>query len=163
MSDRVYNVLFVSSGSAATGLMAESILGHVGSPRFAARSAAICPSEHASPIAIDELWSRGYPTLDLGVKSAAEFARPGSPPLDIVVTVGHELAQDEAPAWPGSPLTVVWDIAAPEMAASDEGQLRRTIQQVCQQIEDKVKRLVAMPVDRLDRSVAAARLQALNA
>lgn len=159
MSDRVYNVLFVSSGDADTGLMAESILGHVGSPRFAARSATTSPGQPANPIAIDELWSRGYPTLDLGVKSADEFARPDSPPLDIVVTVGHDLAPQPAPHWPGSPLTVVWDIPSPAQGAGDERQLRSSIHQVCQQIEDAVKKLVALPLDRLDRSVAAARLR----
>ncbi len=163
MSERVYNVLFVSSGDTDTGLMAESILGHVGSPRFAARSASICPSQRANPISIDELWSRGYPTLDLGVKSADEFARPDSPPLDIVVTVGDGSAREPTPAWPGSPLTVVWDIPSPAKGAADERQLRSSIHQVCQQIEDAVKKLVALPLDRLDRSVAAARLRALNA
>ncbi len=161
MNDKVYNVLFVSSGNASTGLMAESILGQVGSHRFAARSAASTRSEHANPIAIDELWSRGYPTLDLGVKAAEDFARPGSPPLDIVVTMGEGIARDQAPAWPGSPLTVVWDIPTP--AAGDEKQLRSSLHQVCQQIEDAVKKLVALPLDRLDRSVAAARLRGLSA
>ncbi len=160
MSDKVYNVLFVSGNSSA-GLMAESILGQVGSNRFEARSASSSRSEHANPIAIDELWSRGYPTLDLGVKAAEEFARPGARPLDIVVTVGESLPREQAPAWPGSPLTVVWDIPTP--AAGDDKQLRSSLHQVCQQIEDAVKKLVALPLDRLDRSVAAARLRGLTA
>jgi arsenate reductase len=154
MNDRVFKVLFVSSGSAATGLMAESILGHMGSPRC--RRVA-----HADPIAIDELWSRGYPTLDLGVKAAEEFARPDSPPLDIVVTVGEAEPRDQVLAWPGSPLTVVWDIPTP--TAGDESELRNSLHQVCQQIEDAVKKLVALPLDRIERSVAAARVRSLAA
>ena len=82
-----YNVLFLCTGNSARSIMAEGILNFKGRPNFTAYSAGSQPSGVVRPEALRQLEIAHIPISGLRSKSWEEFAQPGSPNLDFVLTV----------------------------------------------------------------------------
>ena len=87
MSEQSYKVLFLCTGNSARSIIAEGMLNHLGSGRFAASSAGSHPKGTVHPLALETLQSMGLPIDGLRSKSWEEFARPDAPSLDFIVTV----------------------------------------------------------------------------
>jgi len=87
MDDKVYNILFLCTGNSARSILAESLLNHWGRGKFRGFSAGSFPKGRVHPMAIELLERMNLPTQGLRSKSWDEFAVPGAPPLDFIVTV----------------------------------------------------------------------------
>src|SRR3546814_14533813 len=87
MSDKVYNTLFLCTGNSARSIMAEALLNSFSQDRFKAYSAGRHPGTHVNPLTLEILQAARFPIDDLRSKSWDEFARPGAPPLDFVITL----------------------------------------------------------------------------
>ncbi|MGQ0383824.1 MAG: arsenate reductase ArsC [Gammaproteobacteria bacterium] len=90
----VRNVLFVCTGNSARSIIAEALLNHLGAGRFRAWSAGSFPSGCVNPRALDALVRTRIDAAGARSKSWDEFARPGAPPIDLVVTVCDRAAQE---------------------------------------------------------------------
>jgi protein-tyrosine-phosphatase len=112
-----YTVLFVCTGNAARSILAEAILNRLGAPAFRAYSAGSHPKDAVHPGALALLRDQGFDTERLRPKGWAEFAAPGAPRLDCVITVCDNAANEACPAWPGAPASAHWSI--PEPADAD--------------------------------------------
>src|SRR5882757_11266877 len=105
MAERIYNVLFLCTGNSARSILAESILRKDGAGRFNAFSAGSRPKGEVNPFALKILREFDYPTEGLRSKSWSEFAEPGAPVMDFVMTVCDDAAGEACPVWPGQPMS----------------------------------------------------------
>ena len=91
MSDAACHVLFLCTGNSARSILAEASLEREGAPGFRGFSAGSQPKGAPHPMALAILAERGFETDGLRSKSWDEFARPGAPRIDLVVTAQHVL------------------------------------------------------------------------
>jgi arsenate reductase len=150
-------VLFLCTGNSARSILAESLLDRLGGGRFEAHSAGSHPRGEAHPGALALLRERGCDASRLRSKSWDEYARPGAPELDLVVTVCASAAGEACPVWRGRPATAHWGIEDPAAAEGTEEQRREVFRATHRELERRIRRLVALPAHDLDR----ARLEAL--
>jgi arsenate reductase len=111
MAVHLYNVLFLCTGNSARSILAEALLNHWGRGKFRGFSAGSSPKGQVHPTAIELLERMNLPTEGLRSKSWDEFAAPGAPPLDFIITVCDNAAGEVCPIWPGKPMTAHWGIA----------------------------------------------------
>lgn len=156
-----YRVLFLCTGNSARSIMAEALLNTLGNGRFEAFSAGSFPSGKVQPFAADIARSLGYQAA-LRSKSWDEFAQAGAPPIDAVITVCDNAAGETCPIWPGRPATAHWGVPDPVAAEGSEEDRRRAFQSACALLRKRVERLLALPLDRLDRSDLQRELRAIG-
>ena len=90
-------------------------------------------------------------TSGLRSKSWNEFARPGAPVMDFVFTVCDQAAGEVCPVWPGNPITAHWGVPDPAAVVGTEAQRRRAFREAHVMLENRIKLLLALPIEKLDR------------
>jgi arsenate reductase len=158
MADRVFNALFLCTGNSARSILAEAILNHKGGGRFRAFSAGSHPTGKVNPGALDLLERLEIPTAGLRSKAWDEFAAPGAPALDFVITVCDNAAGEVCPVWPGQPVTAHWGVADP---AHVEGVLERAnaFRDAFRVLDRRITLLMNLPVTSLDQLSLAQRMR----
>ena len=151
MTGRTYNVLFLCTGNSARSILAESLLNHWGRGRFRAFSAGSYPRGAVHPMALDLLNALRLPAEGMRSKSWNEFAAPGAPAMDFVITLCDEAAGEVCPIWPGNPITAHWGIADPAPVAGSGSDRRQAFRPALRALEARIKLFVSLPVDKLDR------------
>ncbi len=148
-TNRVYNVLVLCTGNSARSILAEAILNRHGAGRFRAFSAGSQPKGRPNPVALELLASLGYDTDGLRSKSWTEFAEPGAPKMDFIITVCDVAAGEACPRWPGHPLAVHWGIPDPAEVGGSLEQKRAACQEAYRRLMNRITSLVNLPVERL--------------
>lgn len=148
---KAYNVLFLCTGNSARSILAEVLLDHWGQGRFKVYSAGSFPKGALHPLALALLEHLSLPTSGLHSKSWNEFARPGAPKMDFVFTVCDQAAGEVCPAWPGNPVTAHWGVPDPAAVDGTEAEQRRAFREAYVTLENRIKLLVALPIEKLDR------------
>ncbi len=148
MSLPVRNILFLCTGNSARSILAEAIANKIGKPRFRAFSAGSHPTGKVNPDAIELLIDLGYETATFRSKSWTEFARPGAPVLDAVITVCDSAAREACPVWPGHPVSAHWSMSDPAQARGRAA--RSAMAEAYRLLELRIGALVELPFDELD-------------
>ncbi len=154
-------VLFLCTGNSARSILAEALLAHNGGDRFRSLSAGSDPKGAVHPQSIETLRRAGLPTEGYRSKSWDEFGGPDAPVIDIVVTVCDNAAGEICPVWPGGPMKAHWGIDDPAAAPADAQEI--AFAEAYRQMEARIDRLVALPLDTLDREAAQQALRAIGA
>lgn len=157
MTDPLYRVLFLCTGNSARSQMAEALLNVSGKGRFHASSAGSQPTGHVQPLArklIDEL---GY-TTPLRSKVWDEFAAPGAPPLDFIITVCDKAAGEACPVWPGQPVLAHWGVPDPALRPDDLG----GFMDAWVTLRRRIELLLALPLPSLDALAREQRVRAIG-
>jgi arsenate reductase len=152
------NVLFLCTHNSARSILAEALLNHLGAGRFKAYSAGSSPrdNQRPNPLGLQVLQQAGVSTKGLRSKSWDEFAAPGAPQMDLIITVCDNAAGEVCPIWPGHPATAHWGYADPSAGdAPDEVKLKAFAQTLIE-IQQRLQLLINLPADKLQ----AASLQA---
>lgn len=147
----VYNVLFLCTGNSARSLMAEAILNQMGAGRFRAFSAGSHPAGLVHPRAAELLKRNHYPTESLRSKDWNEFAAPGAPHMNFVLTVCDKAAGEVCPVWPGQPLSAHWGVPDPAAVRGDEQAVTKAFTDAFSVISRRIALMVNLPFDKLDR------------
>jgi arsenate reductase len=160
MGSNAFNVLFLCTGNSARSILAEAMLNQLGGARFRAFSAGSHPNGKVNPFALDFLQTAGLPTEGYRSKAWDEFAQPGSPPMDFIITVCDNAAGEVCPVWPGKPITAHWGVADPAAVEGSDEDKRAAFREAAAILRRRLELLVNLPMDALD---ALARRSKLNA
>lgn len=150
MSHSPFNVLFLCTGNSARSILAEGLLRGIGGERFQAYSAGSTPKGEVHPLALDTLSSFSLPTEGYRSKSWDEFAVPGAPKMDFIITVCDNAAGEVCPVWPGQPMTAHWGIADPAAHEGTEEERRKAFQDAARVLKRRIELFLSLPIDRLD-------------
>ena len=152
MSDKVYNVLFLCTGNSARSIMAEALVTTMGKGRFRGFSAGSRPGGKVNPYAIEQVEPIGYPVDELRSKSWDEFATPGAPHMDFIITVCDNAAGEACPVWPGHPVSAHWGFEDPAAVEGTDEEKRAAFQKIFKQIMTRMNTFVNLPVHMLDKN-----------
>jgi arsenate reductase (thioredoxin) len=145
------NVLFLCTGNSARSILAESLMNHWGKARFRGFSAGSFPKGTVHPLALDLLRRLGLPGEGFRSKSWNEFAEPGAPAMDFVITVCDQAAGETCPVWPGHPVVAHWGVPDPAAVTGSERERQQAFRDAFAELERRVKLFVELPIERLDR------------
>ena len=106
-------VLILCTGNSARSILTENYINHKAGDRWQAFSAGAIPVGKVHPVAIETLAEHGIKAMSPRSKSWDEFAVPGAPKMDLVITVCDNAANETCPVWPGSPKTLHWPFPDP--------------------------------------------------
>ena len=157
-----YNVLFLCTGNSCRSSMAESLLNHLGGDTFIGYSAGSHPAGKVNPNTLHLLGEMGHDTSTLRSKAWDEFAADGAPEMDFIITTCDNAAGEVCPVWPGHPTTTHWPFPDPAPFQGGVAKTRAVYLGVYRQIEDCVKRLIALNSKGLDANTIAAKLTAIG-
>lgn len=156
---RRFNILILCTGNSARTILAEALFRRWGYARVTAHSAGSHATGSVHPDTIDLLLAERFDTKAFCSKSWDEFAQPGAPKMDIVITVCDAVAGEACPLWPGNPVRVHWGL--PDPAKVEEPVARRAaFRAIFAALERRVRALLALPDELLADPKALAKVHA---
>ena len=162
MSERTYNVLFLCTGNSARSILAEAYLNSLAGRRFRAYSAGSHPTGKVNPLALDLLERDRIPTQDLRSKAWDEFAQPGAPQLDMIITVCDQAAGETCPVWPGKPITAHWGVEDPAAMTGTDDAKRAAFMKAFTTLQKRIGLLCNLRPEGLDNMAIEQRLRLIG-
>ncbi len=146
---RLKTVLFLCTGNSARSIMAEAYMNAKGAPRWRAFSAGSKPVGAPNPLAMSTLSAHGISRGAARSKSWDEFAAPGAPAIDVVITVCDNAAGEVCPIWPArdgaAPRKLHWSFDDPAAAVGDETSRRAEFERVFAEIRARIDAFLERP------------------
>jgi arsenate reductase (thioredoxin) len=160
----MFNVLFLCTGNSARSILAEGILNSpkLSRGRFRGYSAGSNPKGEVQPMALDLLRAQGIATDGFRSKGWDEFAQPGAPEMDFVITVCDQAAGEVCPIWPGHPITAHWGVPDPAAVEGDDETKRRAYERAATLLRRRIELLTLLPLESLERLVTQTRVRAIG-
>jgi arsenate reductase (thioredoxin) len=154
-SPKPLNVLFLCTHNSARSILAEALLNAMSDGRFKAHSAGSSPrgNQRPNPLGLQVLQRAGIPTEGLRSKSWDEFASPGAPTMDLIITVCDNAAGEACPFWPGHPATAHWGYSDPSEGDAPDDEKLEAFRQTLLSIQRRLELLCNLPADKLEASV----------
>jgi arsenate reductase len=141
------HLLFLCTGNSARSILAEAILNARAGGRFRAFSAGSRPAGRVHPAALRQLEQAGLRAAGLRSKSWDEFARPGAPVMDLIITVCDNAAREPCPVWPGHPAAAHWSTPDPAAADGSADEIARAFREAYESLDRRITALLALPWD----------------
>ena len=160
---KAFNILFLCTGNSARSILAEAIMNKVGAGKFVAYSAGSMPKGEVHPKALELLSGLGYPTAGLRSKSWDEFAAPGAPELDFIITVCDNAAGEVCPIWPGQPMTAHWGIPDPAAVEGSPVEINFAFNDAYRVLNNRLTLFASLPFEGLDRLSLKRRMDEIGA
>ena len=153
MAARVFNILFLCTGNSARSIIAEALTNSlvITQGRFRAFSAGSHPRGTVHPLALELLRKARVSTDELRSKSWDEYAAPGAPEMDFVITVCDQAAGEQCPFWPGQPVTAHWGMPDPAAAQGSDEEKRKAFSDAANMLRRRIELLGSLPLKNLDR------------
>jgi arsenate reductase len=153
MAGTIFNVLFLCTGNSARSIIAEALTNNiaVAQGRFRGFSAGSHPKGAVNPFALEILRKNHISTDNLRSKPWDEFAVPGAPAMDFVITVCDQAAGEQCPFWPGQPMTAHWGMPDPAAVEGTDDEIRKAFVDTTLALQRRIELLASLPLDKLDR------------
>jgi arsenate reductase len=148
-ADAPIRVLFVSTGDASRGILAEAVLRRAGGDRFRVASAGVS-SRPVEPMTLGVLAEAGF-DHDWAVSDPIEAYRGAE--FDYVITLCDD-ARAVCPNFPGADQSIHWGYKDPAAAPGDEGARRAAYVRVLTDLGQRVRQFVTI-AEREDRLASA--------
>jgi protein-tyrosine-phosphatase len=148
---RKYSVLFLCTGNSARSIIAEAIMNKVAGHRFQAYSAGSHPKGEVNPQALNLLNRLDFDTSGFRSKPWDEFAQPGSPPLDFVITVCDSAAGEVCPIWPGQPMSAHWGMPDPAAVEGSDAEIALAFAETYRMLNNRIGAFSNLKMSGLDR------------
>lgn len=152
MSDRPWNILVLCTGNSARSILAEALFNALGGGRVRAWSAGSRPAGQVNPFALALLDEQGLDTAGLRSKSWDEFAAPGAPALDLVVTVCGNAANETCPVWPGNFLRAHWGVDDPAAVAGGDEEKCAAFMKAYALLAERILTFLSLSFETMDRA-----------
>ena len=148
-------VLFLCTHNSARSILAEALLNDMGQDRFKAYSAGSSPRENQqpNPLGLQVLQKAGIATEGLRSKSWDEFASPGAPKMDLIITVCDNAAGEVCPIWPGHPATAHWGYPDPSEGDGSDAEKLQAFRKTMHAMKRRLELLIGLPKDKLEKEV----------
>jgi arsenate reductase len=162
MADKVRHALFVCTGNSARSILAEGLMNALGGGRVVGHSAGSHPKDRPHPLALQTLAAHGIPADGLRSKSWDEFAQPGAPALDFVLTVCDQAAGEACPHWPGQPMTAHWGLPDPAAVQGSLEDRQKAFRVTFVALRHRIELMLALPLQSLDALALQREMQAIG-
>ena len=151
MSGRPWNILVLCTGNSARSILAEALFNALGGGRVRAFSAGSKPAGKVNPFALELLEAQGLDTAQLRSKRWDEFAAPGAPALDLVVTVCGNAANETCPVWPGNFLRAHWGVDDPAAAEGGDDEKRAAFMKAYALLAERILTFLSLSFETMAR------------
>lgn len=158
MGGKSFSVLVLCTGNSARSILGEAMFNQLGSGRVIAYSAGSKPKGVPHPGALRLLAGKGIDTTLFRSKSWDEFTAADAPAIDLAITVCGNAAGEVCPVFIGVPLKAHWGLPDPADVEGDEVAVDAAFEQTWAWLELRVKALLALPFETMDRDTLKARL-----
>ncbi len=158
---KTYNILFLCTHNSARSILGEALASTDPSKKFIGYSAGSTPGTRVNPFAAEIAAKLGYPADKLRSKSWDEFAAPGAPQMDFIITVCDNAAGEVCPIWPGHPATAHWGFPDPSQVPGDDDVKRHAFRAVMIELQKRIELLAQLPLEKLDQLSVQAELRKL--
>ena len=153
-----FRLLFLCTGNSARSQIAEALLTRKAPERFVTASAGSHPATSVNPLAIEVLEERGIEWRGRTPKSIDAVI---GEPWDFVITV-CDRAKDACPIFPGQAVLAHWGLPDPAEATGTHEQRLRVFRETAAQVARRIDLLLALPLEKLERSTVAERLREIG-
>jgi len=151
MPTRPWNILVLCTGNSARSILAEALFNALGGGRVRAHSAGSKPAGRVNPFALELLEAQGLDTAGLRSKRWDEFAAPGAPALDLVVTVCGNAANEACPVWPGDFLRAHWGVDDPAAVAGSDDDKRAAFMKAYALLAERILTFLSLSFEDMPR------------
>ncbi len=162
MAEKTYNILFLCTGNSARSVIAEALMNKEGRGRFKAFSAGSMPTGRVNPHALAITRALGFDDGDFRSKSWDEFAAPGAPSLDFIITVCDNAAGEVCPVWPGQPMTAHWGVPDPAAVQGSEAEIAAAFSDTARMLGNRIRIFLNLPLASIDRMSLQAKLREIG-
>lgn len=155
------SILFIDTENAVRSILAEAIMADCGRRRFTVASGGTTPAAEIHPdvrAILDLLNLKAETTRP---KAWRDLVGEGKPPFDIVILLSDEAEAVAEHGWPAETIVAHWSLPDPTRAEGDSVDRRNALRQTFRELETRLNILVNVPIDRLQKRVAAARIDAI--
>lgn len=142
-------VLVLCTGNSARSILGEVLFNRLGEGRVRAYSAGSKPAGAVNPGALRLLAREGIDASGLRSKSWSEFAEPGAPSIDIVITVCGSAAGEACPAFPGRAIRAHWGLADPAGVTGGEEAEDAAFADTWRFLEKRIEAFLALPFETM--------------
>lgn len=162
MSDKTYSILFLCTGNSARSVIAEALMNKEGRGRFKAYSAGSMPTGRVNTHALSITRALGFEDAAFRSKSWDEFAKPGAPPLDFIITVCDNAAGEVCPVWPGQPMTAHWGVPDPAAVQGSEAEIAAAFSETARMLGNRIRVFLNLPLASIDRMSLQTKLREIG-